>query len=864
MAITVTNSNNRRNDAEATTNWASDGGGGAGPQNEPDLVYQNTQAVSRKIGTTLGGLAFTEPSGSVDMTAAADSLMMFKGVWVNSAALVAAPSARHKIGSSSGNWYGYQIVDDGTRGDIDAPPTRLWTISSINPNVAAWRDFITGTPNLAAVTYFGIQGDFSGASKSENVAIDALDIGPGLFLVGNTPDGTFEDFKAHDEDTLTNRFGHVVTIDGIFFLQGAFVIGRNASSTVSATTFTDSNKIIQFPAGRVDEGDNVLELDLGNSSTAITMTAIVIQGKGRNNLVRWFNPDTPGVDGTNNEIDIIGHGFLTGDAVVYSSQTGSPVTGLTSGVTYFVRAVTADAIALYPMSQGRDDAYTDTSRIGLTAISSNRSHSLTRTPITWPDILFTGTSGTGIFTACTLNNIGTVTMTSGGTIESTTFNGIVLIDLAIGATLDEVVINNPSTTEQIAVVTCSDLSDVSNCTFNANADDNGGHAVEIDTAGTFSYVGNSHVGYGPNQTTWDAATDVDAGLDVITVVGHPWVTGDAIVYGALGNTPIVGLDNDGERFYARSNSVDTISMHRVRSDAIADVDRRALTVGTGTHTFWSANAALLNSSSGTVTMNITGTSERPTFRDTPGSTTVINVLVPVEVNGLTEGTSVVVESNETAGTVTIGDILATGFANASGEFSYSQNYEEAFGAGLDVIIRTRNQGIAVAAIAEDNTVFVDETIEANSNATADQTLLPATPVSGQDYYYWGHAEEFGGLKPDISTAGIGTYTITWQYWNGAWTSLSGVTDGTDSYKNAGVNKITFTIPGDWATTTINGQGPLKYIRASLNAGTVTTVPKARKTTLDTTRYLPFVQTNTIANTGLSVTASWVEDAISQF
>ena len=112
-----------------------------------------------------------------------------------------------------------------------------------------------------------------------------------------------------------------------------------------------------------------------------------------------------------------------------------------------------------------------------------------------------------------------------------------------------------------------------------------------------------------------------------------------------------------------------------------------------------------------------------------------------------------VNCKETLGSVTTGDVLAEGFAAANGALAYSHNDE----GSLDVIVRGRNQGIAIAAIAEDGGVFVDETEEASSNATADMTLLPTTQALN-DAYYFGHNEDFNRLKLDISTARTGTYT----------------------------------------------------------------------------------------------------------
>ena len=264
---------------------------------------------------------------------------------------------------------------------------------------------------------------------------------------------------------------------------------------------------------------------------------------------------------------------------------------------------------------------------------------------------------------------------------------------------------------------------------------------------------------------------------------------------------------------------------------------------------------------------MTNSGDSPTVR-TAANTDVQNA-VTVRVESLSEGAAVSVIADETVGTITAGDVIFDALANSSGVAEITDfNYEGAFDpSGLDVIVRARQQGIPNAAIQDDNGAFADETTAANSNTTNDINLLPATPVVNQDRYLFGHAEQFGGLKVSITTAGTGGFTITPQYWNGAWVNLSGVTDDTSNLSLTGDRKIIWTIPGDWATSTINSQGPFYYVRLAYTAGTVTITPLARRAQLDVTRYLPFPQiptTFTVLSTGLTVVAQWVEDKISNF
>ena len=264
-----------------------------------------------------------------------------------------------------------------------------------------------------------------------------------------------------------------------------------------------------------------------------------------------------------------------------------------------------------------------------------------------------------------------------------------------------------------------------------------------------------------------------------------------------------------------------------------------------------------NSSGGSVTINALGDTSITT---NTGPNITINNAVTATVGGTSEGAAVKVIAEETVGSVTLGDVLMEKLSDSNGEASFTHNYE----GDLDVTVRCRASGLPTAAIADDNGSYTDETTAANQQTVDDMNLLPTTPVVNQDGYLFGHAEEFNQLKINISTVGVGGGTITWQYWNGAWTNLSGVSDGTQSFSQSGTNYVSWTMPSDWATTTINSQGPYKFVRARFTAGSFSTAPKGKKCSLDVNRYLPFVQTFTITSTGLNAIVTWIRDTIARF
>ena len=118
-----------------------------------------------------------------------------------------------------------------------------------------------------------------------------------------------------------------------------------------------------------------------------------------------------------------------------------------------------------------------------------------------------------------------------------------------------------------------------------------------------------------------------------------------------------------------------------------------------------------------------------------------------------------------------------------------------------------------------------ETTAANNATTNDMTLMP-DPDSVGDAYYFGSYNQVKAIRVNVSTAGIGAgATITWKYWDGSsWSNLAGVTDGTNSFKNSGVGNVTFTMPSDWAETTVGAASTSYWIKAELTSGDYTTIP----------------------------------------
>jgi hypothetical protein len=127
------------------------------------------------------------------------------------------------------------------------------------------------------------------------------------------------------------------------------------------------------------------------------------------------------------------------------------------------------------------------------------------------------------------------------------------------------------------------------------------------------------------------------------------------------------------------------------------------------------------------------------------------------------------------------------------------------------------------------TAYTNEAKEATAN---DVPLLPAV-IGANDALYIGFVKELPGVvKINVTTAGAGTYTLAFEYWNGAWTALTVVGEvKNDKYKVAEISMLAWIVPSDAVLVTING-GQAYWFRLRYVSGTMTTRPLAGQIWLD--------------------------------
>lgn len=278
MAIATCRADNSRlnnADSVAAGTWTSPGGG-AGAVTEPDVFFQGVAAISRKISAAGRGIYYNNGTG-INMSATGSlSACLFKVNITNYAAAptIAAGGIDLWCGSTEANNYYNTYLGS------DAYPTKGgWVLVPFSPD-SAWASTRGSPPALTAITSFGIQvqAAFGAVSKAENVIIDAIDVGRGIYISGGTgadPAGTFNDAVLFDQGNITNRFGYVTEADGIISIFGRLGIGFTTHSGanfddtgIQPTRFEDAGEIILFPDGLFTHSYSGLDIETGTGSTA--------------------------------------------------------------------------------------------------------------------------------------------------------------------------------------------------------------------------------------------------------------------------------------------------------------------------------------------------------------------------------------------------------------------------------------------------------------------------------------------------------------------------------------------------------------------------------------------------------------------
>lgn len=275
----------RYDTSDANTNASHWVGGGQTPASEAQNAYQNALAVNKKVTATV--LTGIELAGAGSQSFSTYPLCFVKSYVADFGDVDATFGVSYGIGSSSSAYYKYNIAGSGAQLGVYSayPPQGGYILTAIDPNIAAWRDGSgAGSPTLTAADWFGSQcAMINGNAKSENFAIDSVDLGHGLVIVSGTgadPQANFTDFRAVDQDIIANRWGCCAGAGDSLEAWCLFRIGGEATET----DFYDVTSRVTFKDGYHSRGLTGVLIDLDVAASKCTMGALLI-GEGTRNGV---------------------------------------------------------------------------------------------------------------------------------------------------------------------------------------------------------------------------------------------------------------------------------------------------------------------------------------------------------------------------------------------------------------------------------------------------------------------------------------------------------------------------------------------------------------------------------------------------
>jgi hypothetical protein len=134
-------------------------------------------------------------------------------------------------------------------------------------------------------------------------------------------------------------------------------------------------------------------------------------------------------------------------------------------------------------------------------------------------------------------------------------------------------------------------------------------------------------------------------------------------------------------------------------------------------------------------------------------------------------------------------------------------------------LRTRFEPDAVLGYTA--SAYTDKTSASQDTTTEDLNLATVFATVGTDALYIGSTTLFRGiflrLLDSVSSA---TATLTVKYWNGAWSALANLADGTMQTNGKTLSaggSVTWTLPTDWVTRKVNTSDPLYWVKVTVSA-----------------------------------------------
>jgi hypothetical protein len=217
------------------------------------------------------------------------------------------------------------------------------------------------------------------------------------------------------------------------------------------------------------------------------------------------------------------------------------------------------------------------------------------------------------------------------------------------------------------------------------------------------------------------------------------------------------------------------------------------------HTIKGVRLMLERITAGTITVSIRATDGgKPTGADLCSGSVDSSFFNRYNVYDISLGAGVALVSGTTYAIV-VRATTTTNWQNSGNEYAGGQ--------------RCYSSNAGVNWTADSTKDFLFEEYGDNSN---DVPCCPYPSAVG-DGLYVGKATKFSYVCLWLNQQGVGTYSVTWKYWNGTtWAVLALLSDGdwTASWKRPGRWTVSFNPPEDWATFSIDGSD-IYWVKAEI-------------------------------------------------
>ena len=260
--------------AETNTDWTSFAGGA--PSAIIDFAIQGTNCVARKVSNTTNGILYTPPS-PIGVSQNDDHVFLW--AVVTTPGIVDAKSAGGmtvQLGQQNNNYYQYYINGGDTLPQGGMQNYAIRYGADGNPDVTA------GNPNQAC-DIFGLETIIVQVSQGDNIAMDALRYGTGMYVTDGVGDAISFSSSAYVNDLNANKWGVLTAVPGGFNLKGRYVVGRGINGATTQSVFADDNTFVV-----IEDTDNhtlgdFTQIQFDDNSTSATLDTINFTGVGDKN-----------------------------------------------------------------------------------------------------------------------------------------------------------------------------------------------------------------------------------------------------------------------------------------------------------------------------------------------------------------------------------------------------------------------------------------------------------------------------------------------------------------------------------------------------------------------------------------------------